>query len=359
MKAAFITGVTGQDGSYLSEFLLAKNYTVYGLARYCSEKKHERIEHLKSNPEFHLVEGDLTDSSRLARIVNSFDIYDMIEVYNLAAQSHVKLSFDQPEYTANVDALGTLRILEAIRQTNFSSKFRFYQAGTSEMFGKVQAPVQNEQTPFYPRSPYGVSKVFAYWITRNYREAYGMFACTGILFNHESERRGAEFVTRKITLGLAEYLKSGQPIELGNLDARRDWGHAADYVEAMWSMLQQKATTDYVIATGQTHSIREFINVACKEMGIATRWTGDGPDEMCLELATGSPIVKINPEFYRPAEVDVLIGDASRAFCDMDWRPKITFYELVKRMVRHDCNGVAVHRSDASGGDRSSDPQVR
>lgn len=213
MKAALITGVTGQDGSYLAEFLLEKNYAVYGLVRYCSEKKHERIEHLKTNPEFHLVEGDLTDTARINSVINSFEQYDIIEVYNLGAQSHVKVSFSQPEYTANVDALGTLRILEAIHQTNFVSKFKFYQAGTSEMFGKIQAPVQSETTPFYPRSPYGVSKLFGYWITKNYRESYGMFACTGILFNHESERRGAEFVTRKITLGLAEWLKTHKPID--------------------------------------------------------------------------------------------------------------------------------------------------
>jgi len=359
MKAAFITGVTGQDGSYLTEFLLAKNYTVYGLARYCSERKHERIEHIKSNPEFHLVEGDLTDSSRLFCILNTFDMYDVIEVYNLAAQSHVRLSFDQPEYTANVDALGTLRILEAIRMTNFSSKFKFYQAGTSEMFGKVQSPIQNENTPFYPRSPYGVSKVFAYWITRNYREAYGLFACTGILFNHESERRGAEFVTRKITLGLAEYLKTSRSIELGNLDARRDWGHAEDYIEAMWLMLQRPAAEDYVVATGQTHSIREFITVATKELDIKTHWTGEGPDEVCMDSVTGGTIVKINPEFYRPTEVDVLIGDASRAYDDLGWRPKITFYELVKRMVQGDCNGLARSGAVGPGGDRPSDGQVR
>jgi GDPmannose 4,6-dehydratase len=240
MKAALITGVTGQDGSYLAEFLLSKEYDVYGIARYCSEKKHERIEHLKPNPRFHLVEGDLTDTARINAIISSFmDKYDVTEVYNLGAQSHVKISFDQPEFTANVDALGTLRILEAIRQTKFTSKFKFYQAGTSEMFGKIQEATQSETTPFYPRSPYGVSKLFGYWMTKNYRESYGMFACTGILFNHESERRGAEFVTRKITLGLDEWRRTGKPIELGNLEAKRDWGHAADYVEAMWLMIQQ------------------------------------------------------------------------------------------------------------------------
>ena len=262
MKAALITGVTGQDGSYLAELLLSKQYTVYGLARYCSEKKAERLAGVISNPEFNLIEGDLTDTSRIRSIIDSLNsTYELIEVYNLGAQSHVKISFDQPEYTANVDALGTLRLLEAIRQTNSLSKFKFYQAGTSEMFGKIQEPIQNENTPFYPRSPYGVSKLAAYWFTRNYREAYGMFACTGILFNHESERRGVDFVTRKITKGLAEWKRSKTPIELGNLDAKRDWGHAKDYVRAMWLMLQKDTPDDYVIGTGETHSIREFIDV--------------------------------------------------------------------------------------------------
>lgn len=337
MKAALITGVTGQDGSYLAEFLLNKDYSVYGLARYCSERKHERIEHLKVHPEFHLIEGDLTDTARINSIINSFEQYDSVEVYNLGAQSHVKLSFDQPEYTANVDALGTLRILEAIRQCNFNSKFKFYQAGTSEMFGKIQEPVQTENTPFYPRSPYGVSKLFGYWITKNYRESYGLYACTGILFNHESERRGSEFVTRKITLGLAEWIKTRKPIELGNLDAKRDWGHAEDYVEAMWLMLQQNTPDDFVVATGETHSIREFINIACEEIGLLPNWSGEGPDEICTEIASGNVLIKVNPEFYRPAEVDVLIGDARKAEDVLGWRRKISFRELVKRMVVNDC----------------------
>jgi GDPmannose 4,6-dehydratase len=337
MKAALITGVTGQDGSYLAELLLKKDYSVYGLARYCSERKHERIESIKDHPEFHLIEGDLTDTARINSIINSFEQYDSIEVYNLGAQSHVKLSFDQPEYTANVDALGTLRILEAIRQCNFSSKFKFYQAGTSEMFGKIQEPIQNENTPFYPRSPYGVSKLFGYWITKNYRESYGLYACTGVLFNHESERRGSEFVTRKITLGIAEWLKTRKPIELGNLDAKRDWGHAEDYVEAMWLMLQQPEPEDFVVATGETHSIREFINIACEEIGLLPNWSGEGPDEICTEIASGNVLIKVNPEFYRPAEVDVLIGDARKAQDALGWRRKIDFRELVKRMVISDC----------------------
>lgn len=343
MKAALITGVTGQDGSYLAEFLLQKDYAVYGLARYCSERKHERIEHLKTNPEFHLVEGDLTDTARINSIINSFEQYDFIEIYNLGAQSHVKVSFSQPEYTANVDALGTMRILEAIHQTNFSSKFKFYQAGTSEMFGKIQEPLQNESTPFYPRSPYGVSKLFSYWITKNYRESYGMFACTGILFNHESERRGEEFVTRKITLGLAEWFKTRKPIELGNLDAKRDWGHARDYVEAMWLMLQQDAPDDFVIGTGQTHSIREFIQMSLLVLQKEITWEGQDEDE--VGKVGDEIVVKINPEFYRPAEVDVLIADATKAREVLGWTPKISFEELVKRMITNDVNDDTVCRT--------------
>lgn len=337
MKAALITGVTGQDGSYLAEFLLSKQYTVYGLARYCSEKKHERLGNVVSNSEFNLIEGDLTDTARINSIINSLNsTYDLVEVYNLGAQSHVKLSFDQPEYTANVDAMGTLRILEAIRQTNSISKFKFYQAGTSEMFGKIQQPTQNENTPFYPRSPYGVSKLFGYWITKNYREAYGMFACTGILFNHESERRGSEFVTRKITLGLNEWRKSGTPIELGNLDAKRDWGHAEDYVQAMWLMLQQSIPEDFVIGTGETHSIREFVEEAVRCMGQEpVTWSGSEQDE--VGLCGDRPVVKVNPEFYRPAEVDVLIADARKAYDVLNWRPSIDFKTLVKRMILSDC----------------------
>ena len=310
---------------------------MFGLARYCSEKKHERIEHLTPNPRFHLVEGDLTDTARINSLINSFEQYDSVEVYNLGAQSHVKVSFSQPEYTANVDALGTLRILEAIRQTNFSYKFKFYQAGTSEMFGKIQNPVQNEDTPFYPRSPYGVSKLFGYWITKNYRESYGLFACTGILFNHESERRGSEFVTRKITLGLGEWMRSKTPIELGNLDAKRDWGHAQDYVEAMWLMLQHKTPEDFVVGTGQTHSIRDFIQTAARVLGYEITWEGMNEDEVGRISSTGEIIVKVNPEFYRPAEVDVLIADASKAREYLNWTPKVSFDDLVKRMVITDC----------------------
>jgi len=334
MKAAFITGVTGQDGSYLSEFLLEKDYTVYGMCRYCSEKKKTRLEHLMSNPEFHLLEGDLTDTARINSIINSFEQYDSLEVYNLAAQSHVKVSFDQPEYTANVDALGTLRLLEAIRQCGFSHKVRFYQAGTSEMYGASQPP-QSEMTPFHPRSPYGVAKVYAYWIVRNYRESYQMFACTGILFNHESERRGEEFVTRKITLGLAEYVKSGKPFELGNIDARRDWGHAQDYVEAMWFMLQRDYPDDFVVGTGETRSIREFIEVAAQHAGLDITWSGTDLNEEVRD-GNGNLVISMNPEFYRPAEVDYLCADPSRARLILGWAPKISFQELVKRMMESD-----------------------
>ncbi len=334
MKAALITGVTGQDGSYLAEFLIDKGYDVYGLVRYCSEPKHERIQHLEG---LKIVRGDLTDSPRLAAIIRDIAqcSYNRIEVYNLAAQSHVKVSFEQPEYTANVDALGTLRLLEAIRMSGFPPDiFRFYQAGTSEMFGKSPAP-QNEATPFWPRSPYGVSKVFSYWITRNYRESYNMFACTGILFNHESERRGAEFVTRKITLGLGEWLKTGRTLQLGNLDAKRDWGHAEDYVEAMWLMLQQPEPEDVVIGTGQTHSVRDFIHEALKHIPGEFSWQGDGVEEK-LVSAQGSVVIEINPDFYRPAEVDLLVADCTLAREKLGWSPKNNFSQLVKRMIEQD-----------------------
>lgn len=333
MKVALITGVTGQDGSYLAELLLEKDYVVYGLARYCSEPKRARIHHILAHKNFHVIEGDLTDTSRLNKIINSLEKYDEIEIYNLGAHSHVKSSFEQPEYAANVDAMAPLRILEAIRQCNFNSKIKFYQAGTSEMYGKIQESFQSETTPFYPRSPYGVSKLFGYWITKNYRESYGLYACTGILFNHESERRGTEFVTRKITLGLAEWNKTGTPIELGNLNAKRDWGHAADYVEAMWLMLQQEHPDDFVIGTGETHSIREFVELAHTK-GIS--WVGSGVDEVGYCKETGKTVVKVNPEFYRPSEVDVLLADPSKAKRVLGWSPKISFKELVDRMVEND-----------------------
>jgi GDPmannose 4,6-dehydratase len=340
MKTALITGITGQDGSYLAELLLEKGYVVHGIKRRASSFNTARIDHLyqdphEDDPRLVLHYGDLTDSTNLIRIIQQVQPE---EIYNLGAQSHVAVSFEAPEYTANSDALGTLRILEAIRGTGEIAKFKFYQAGTSEMFGKIQQPIQNEQTPFYPRSPYGVSKLFGYWITKNYRESYNMFACTGILFNHESERRGEEFVTRKITLGLKEWLNSNKTIELGNLDAKRDWGHAEDYVEAMWLMLQQEKPDDFVIGTGETHSVREFINAALEHMGVKYEWRGSTIDEECVCLDGGNPIIKINPDFYRPAEVDVLIADSRKAYEVLNWRPKTTFEQLVKRMVDKDVN---------------------
>lgn len=340
MKAALVTGVTGQDGSYLSELLLSKGYTVYGLCRYCSEKKRSRLGHLLNENDFHLLEGDLTDTARLNSIINSFEQYDSLEVYNLGAQSHVKVSFDQPEYTANVDALGTLRLLEAIRQCGFSHKVRFYQAGTSEMFGASRPP-QGETTPFHPRSPYGVAKLYGYWIVRNYRESYQMYACTGILFNHESERRGEDFVTRKVTLGLAEYLKTGQVLELGNVDASRDWGHAQDYVVAMWMMLQRDWPDDFVVGMGETHTIREFVNVASQVAGLNLTWSGAEMDEEARD-SDGNLVIRINPEFYRPAEVDALRADPSRSRLILGWAPTISFEELVKRMMENDLKTAGV-----------------
>jgi GDPmannose 4,6-dehydratase len=334
--AAVITGVTGQDGSYLAEFLLEKAYVVYGYARYASESKMERLsKEVRDHPNFHIVRGDMTDSLRITMLIKELadnPAWSRIEVYNLAAQSHVKVSFEQPEWTSNVNSLGALRWLEAIHQTS-DDRFRFYQAGTSEMFGKVQETPQTETTPFWPRSPYGVSKVFAYWITKNYREAYGMYACTGILFNHESERRGEEFVTRKITKAIGDHKF---PIRLGNLDAKRDWGHARDYIEAMWHMLQLPTAGDYVVSTGETHSVREFVELAFKHVGIVIEWRGNCEAEVGINALTGDTMVMIDPAFYRPAEVDALIGDSSAFRTMSGWTPKITFEELVKCMVRRD-----------------------
>jgi GDPmannose 4,6-dehydratase len=332
-KAAIISGVTGQDGSYLAEFLLTKGYDVYGLVRYSSEHKRERIDHIQG---LKIIRGDITDSPRLATIIRDVadGHYERIEVYNLAAQSHVKVSFEQPEFTANVDAVGVVRWLEAIRLSGHPiDRFRFYQAGTSEMFGKVHEVPQTESTPFYPRSPYGCAKLFGYWITKNYRESYGMYACTGILFNHESERRGEEFVTRKITkaIGARQF-----PIVLGNLDAKRDWGHAQDYVEGMWNIVQQDTPDDYILATGETHSVREFVEVAFDHIGKRIEWHGSGDNEYGTDLITGETLVRVSPEFYRPAEVDLLIGDPSKAREAFGWSPKVSFVELVHRMVDSD-----------------------
>lgn len=339
MKKALITGVTGQDGAYLAEFLLNKRYEVHGVKRRASLFNTDRIDYLYQDPHekdvrFHLHYGDLTDSTNLIRIIQEVQ---PDEIYNLAAQSHVQVSFETPEYTANADALGTLRLLEAIRILGFTEKTRFYQASTSELYGKVQEIPQTEKTPFYPRSPYAAAKIYSYWITVNYREAYNIFACNGILFNHESPLRGETFVTRKITRAIAR-IKLGlqEKIYLGNLNAKRDWGHAADYVEAMWLILQQDKPDDYVIATGETHSVREFVKRAFAEVGIEIEWRGVGVHEQGLDKSTGRVLVEVDPRYFRPTEVDLLLGDPSKAKRDLGWEPRITFKELVKMMVASD-----------------------
>lgn len=335
-RAAVITGVTGQDGSYLAELLLTKGYDVYGIARRTSRSNTERITRILTNPYFHLMEADLCDSNSLRHVFEEVAERNHVrlEVYNLAAQSHVHTSFRQPEFTADVDGLGPLRILEILRSFQLKHA-RFYQASTSELYGKVMETPQSETTPFYPRSPYGCAKLYAYWIVKNYRESYGMFACNGILFNHESERRGEEFITRKITKGIARLKKDPTFIlELGNLDAKRDWGYAPDYVEGMWRMLQADDPEDYVLATGETHTVREFLETA---WGPIT-WHGSGVREYGLD-STGRMIVMVNPEFYRPAEVELLIGDPSKAEKNLGWKATTTFKELVAKMVLHDSSG--------------------
>ena len=337
-KIALITGVTGQDGSYLAEFLLEKGYEVHGIKRRASSFNTDRIDHIYEDPHvdhrrFILHYGDLTDSTNLIRIVQQVQ---PDELYNLAAQSHVAVSFEEPEYTANADALGTLRLLEAIRILGLTKKTRFYQASTSELFGLVRETPQRETTPFYPRSPYGVAKLYAYWICVNYREAYGIYACNGILFNHESPRRGETFVSRKITCSLAR-IKVGLEdcLYLGNLDARRDWGDARDYVEMQWLMLQQADPEDYVIATGRQFSVREFIERAAAELGMRVSWRGQGKDEQGFDQ-DGRCIVRIDPRYYRPTEVDSLLGDAGKARAKLGWQPRITFEQMVAEMVRED-----------------------
>ncbi len=338
MKKALITGVTGQDGAYLAELLLGKGYEVHGIKRRSSLFNTDRIDHLYQDPHdtgrrFVLHYGDMTDSSSLVRIIQQVQ---PDEIYNLAAQSHVAVSFEEPEYTANSDALGALRILEAIRILKLEKKTRFYQASTSELYGLVQETPQKETTPFYPRSPYAVAKLYAYWITVNYREAYGMYACNGILFNHESPVRGETFVTRKITRALARIKLGLQDcLHLGNLDAKRDWGHAKDYVEMQWLMLQQDQPEDFVIATGVQYSVREFVNVAAKEIGLAIRWSGEGVDEKGFD-ASGKCIVAVDPRYFRPTEVESLLGDASKARDKLGWTPKISFHELVSEMMCED-----------------------
>jgi len=339
VKRALITGITGQDGAYLSELLLEKGYQVHGIKRRSSLFNTGRIDHLyqdlhEKDPRFILHYGDLTDATNLVRIIQQVQ---PDEIYNLAAQSHVKVSFESPEYTANSDALGTLRILEALRILGMEKNARFYQASTSELFGKVQETPQRETTPFYPRSPYAAAKLYGYWITVNYREAYGMFACNGILFNHESPRRGETFVTRKITRGAARIALGLQKrLYLGNLDAKRDWGHAKDYVEAMWRMLQREKPEDYVIATGETHSVREFATQAFACAGIELAWEGSGAEEKGRSAKTGEILVEVDPRYFRPTEVELLLGDPSKAERELGWKARVTFEELVREMVETD-----------------------
>ena len=351
-KVALITGVTGQDGSFLAEFLIEKGYEVHGIIRRSSSFNTERIEHLyfeewvrdmKRGRALNLHYGDMTDSSSLIRIIQQTQ---PDEIYNLAAQSHVKVSFDVPEYTAETDATGTLRLLEAVRILGLEKKTKIYQASTSELFGLVQEIPQRETTPFYPRSPYGVAKLYGFWITKNYRESYGMFAVNGILFNHESERRGETFVTRKITLAAARIAAGEQDkLYLGNLSALRDWGYARDYVECMWLMLQHDTPEDFVIATGEQHSVREFTERAFHEVGIDLRWEGEGVEERGIDIATGRVLVEVDPKYFRPAEVETLLGDPTKAKKLLGWNPsKTSFEELVRIMVRHDVAYVQFHK---------------
>lgn len=341
MKTALITGITGQDGSYLAEFLLNKGYKVVGIVRRSSSSNLSRISHLLENSQYKgsisLVEGDLTDFSSLKKAV---EMVDPTEVYNLAAMSHVQISFQVPEYTANVDALGTLRLLEAVKE--FNPNIRFYQASTSELFGKVKEIPQNESTPFHPRSPYGVAKIYGYWAVVNYREAYKLFACNGILFNHESPRRGENFVSRKITLGVAK-IKYGMQdkIILGNLDAKRDWGYARDFIEGMWLMLQQKEPQDYVLATGVTNSVRKFVELSFREIDREIVWAGEGVNEKGYDKQTGEILVEVSPEFFRPSEVDLLVGDASKARNELGWTPTTSVEQLVSLMISSDLSYVS------------------
>ena len=350
-KVALITGITGQDGSYLAEFLIEKGYEVHGLLRRSSSFNTGRIEHLyldewvrdmKQKRLVNLHWADMTDSSSLIRVISETQ---PTEIYNLAAQSHVKVSFDVPEYTADTDAIGVLRLLEAVRICGLADKCRIYQASTSELFGKVVEVPQRETTPFYPRSPYSVAKLYGFWIMKNYRESYNMFCCNGILFNHESERRGENFVTRKITLAASRIAQGYQnELYLGNLDARRDWGYAKDYVECMWLILQQNTPDDFVIATGEMHTVREFCTIAFNNVGISLRWEGEGVDEKGIDENTGKTLVEVDPKFFRPAEVDQLLGDPTKAKKQLGWNPcKTSFEELVKIMTDHDMNYVKNH----------------
>ena len=347
MKKALITGVTGQDGSFLAELLLSKNYEVHGMIRRSSVDYRERIAHLEGHPGFHLHYGDMGDSMSIMQVVSKVR---PDEIYNLAAQSHVQVSFDSPEYTANVDATGVLRILEAVRMSGLTDTCRIYQASTSELYGKVEEVPQNENTPFHPYSPYAVAKLYGFWIVKEYREAYGMYCCSGILFNHESERRGETFVTRKITLAAARISQGKQQrLALGNLSSMRDWGYARDYVECMWLILQQPSPDDYVIATGEQHSVREFCTLAFRRVGIELQWVGEGIDEKGIDTATGRVIVEVSPDFYRPTDVVNLWGDPSKARAALGWNPKKTSFEqLVNLMVDADVAKVAVERAGES-----------
>lgn len=349
MKIALITGITGQDGSYLAEFLLEKGYEVHGVIRRSSSYNQERLEELLSEEEsgnlfnnnnFTLHYGDVTDALNITRLIGEIQ---PDEIYNLAAQSHVRVSFDMPSYTLDVDAKGTLNILEAVRILGLTEKTRVYQASTSELFGKVQEVPQKETTPFYPRSPYGVAKIYGYWITKNYRESYDMFAVNGILFNHESERRGETFVTRKITLAAARIAQGKQKVlQLGNLNSLRDWGYAKDYVECMWLILQHDQPEDFVIATGEMHSVREFVELAFKHVGIELKWLGEGIEEKGVNKLTGETVVEVDPKYFRPTEVDLLLGDPTKARTLLKWNPtKTSFEELVEKMVRHDVEKVS------------------
>ncbi|KAL2749595.1 hypothetical protein V1477_002535 [Vespula maculifrons] len=341
-RVALITGITGQDGSYLAEFLLEKGYNVHGIIRRASSFNTARIQHLYADPKCHrqgkmkLHYGDMTDSSSLVKVISSVQ---PTEIYNLAAQSHVMVSFEVSEYTAEVDAVGTVRLLDAIRTCGLEKSVRFYHASTSELYGRAVEVPQNEKTPFYPRSPYACAKLYSFWIVVNYREAYNMFACNGILFNHESPRRGENFVTRKVTRSIAKiHLGLQDVLELGNLDAKRDWGHAKDYVEAMWLMLQQSTPDDYVIATGETHSVREFVEAAFQHIGRTIKWEGEGLNETGKDADNEKILVRVNPKYFRPTEVDVLLGDATKAKEKFGWKPTVTFEALVKDMMDFDLN---------------------
>ena len=342
MKVAFITGVNGQDGSYLSELLLEKDYIVWGLLRKTSNFNTGRIEHLYSKKNFILKYGDMTDSNNLLHIIteikNTYLNLEVLEVYNLAAMSHVKVSFELPEYSANADGIGVLRLLEAIKISGLIDKCRFYQASTSELYGLVQETPQKETTPFYPRSPYGVAKLYGYWIVKNYRESYNMFACNGILFNHESPRRGPTFVTRKITMGLNKILKGeSDKLVLGNLNSKRDWGHAKDYVEGMWRILQHHIPDDFVLSTNEFHSIREFVEKSFKLKGIDIKWKGEGIDEIGYDNNTGRELIFVSEKYFRPSEVEELLGDSTKSRTILGWKPDYSFDELVKEMVNADC----------------------